>query len=164
MIYQRKDFELGKHGEIDTVETFYIADSRWFLERNWSRQKGFSWLFNFMSNAVDLAKWYLPDIDEVFAYGHSSSTNKEHGLHVPDFEDKHAYYFRFEGNTHHAGEYQNYIEYFAECLDRGETPKPDLDEGLQTVALMAVIDRSMKTGLPVKVSDILKVHDLGFLA
>ncbi|XEC97494.1 Gfo/Idh/MocA family protein [Paenibacillus tarimensis] len=225
MIHQRNDFLSGKHGEVDTVETYYISDSRWFLEKDWSRQKGFSWMYNFMIHAVDLAKWYLPGIEEVFAYGHSSATNKEYGLKVPDtmrclmkdaegriatvagsytkpalrqidpgisctlrgtlgttrsvyshlkyytkfsgekmathsYEEKEPYYFRFEGKSHHAGEYQNYIEYFADCLYKGETPKPDLHEGLHTIAIMDAIEKSIDTGQLVQVNDILKEHSL----
>lgn len=225
MIHQRRDFEAGKHGEIDTIETYYISDSRWFLERDWSRQAGFSWMYNFMCHAVDLAKWYMPDVEEVFGYGNSSPTNREFGIQVPDtmrcmmrnskghiatvggsytkpalrgvepgisctlrgtqgtsralyskleyatkftgektavhrFDDKHNYYFRFEGNSHHAGEYQNYIEYFAQCLDKGEAPKPDLSEGIHTLAVMTAMERSMETRQPVKISDILKEHSL----
>jgi len=220
MIHQRSDYLAGRHGEIDTVEAYYIADSRWFLDKGWSRQKGFSWMYNFLIHAVDLAVWYLPEIEEVFGYGHSSSNNKAYGLDVPDtmrflmkdssgriatvggsytkptldsidpgisctlrgtngtsraaypkllyhtnfnpegpvthsFQERHPYYFRFEGESHHAGEYQNYIDYFAECLDRGETPKPDLKEGIRTLAIVAAMERSLDKGLPVKVSDIL---------
>ena len=65
------------------------------------------------------------------------------------------YYFRFGGNSHHAGEYQNYIEYFARCLESGETPKPDVREGIVTVALMQAMDESTVTGQPVRVRDVL---------
>jgi predicted dehydrogenase len=225
MIHQRNDFLAGRHGEVDTVETYYISDSRWFLQKDWSRQRGFSWMYNFMIHAVDLAKWYLPDIEEVVGYGHSSSSNKEYGLTAPDtmrflmrdaegriaqvggsytkpalkhvdpgisctlrgtkgtsravyskllyhthfppdqpithsFEEKFPYYFRFEGASHHAGEYQNYIEYFAECLDNGETPKPDLTEGIRTLSLMTAMERSMETGRPVRVDDIMTEFSL----
>src|ERR1700722_14133642 len=44
---------------------------------------------------------------------------------VETFEDQDDYFFRFGGHSHHAGEYQNYIEYFARCLAAGKTPKPD---------------------------------------
>lgn len=223
MLHQRRDYLAGRHGEIDTVETSYISDSRWFLDKGWSRQNGFSWMYNFMIHAVDLAAWYLPHIEEVFGYSHSSLTNQEYGLSVPDtmrflmkdaegriahvsgsytkptlsnvdpqisctlrgtkgtsravysnlqyhthfppekavthtFEEKHPYYFRFEGESHHAGEYQNYIEYFSDCLDKGEVPKPDLYEGLRTLAIMEAMERSMKTRAPVKVAEILKEH------
>lgn len=225
MIHQRNDYLAGRHGELDTVEAYYISDSRWFLQKDWSRQKGFSWMYNFMIHAVDLAKWYLPDIEEVFGYGHSSSNNKAFGLSVSDtmrfvmkdtedriaqvsgsytkptikhvdpgisctlrgtkgtsravyskllyhthfppeqpvthaYEEKFPYYFRFEGASHHAGEYQNYIEYFAECLDQGTTPKPDLNEGIHTIALMTAMERSMETGQPVKVKQILNDFSL----
>ena len=46
-----------------------------------------------------------------------------------DLEHEAAYYFRFGGRGHHAGEYQNYIEYFAALRRRGPTPKPDIGEG-----------------------------------
>lgn len=74
---------------------------------------------------------------------------------IESFEAKREYYFRFGGNSHHAGEYQNYIEYFARCLAAGETPKPDVGEGVVTVALMQAMEESATTGLPVKVRDVL---------
>ena len=55
------------------------------------------------------------------------------------------YYFRFEGWTHHAGEYQNYMEEFALCLDQGITPKPDLKEGIHTLAIMEAMEKSIET-------------------
>ena len=81
---QREDFEAGRHGELVTVETQYISDSRWFLKRDWSHQKGFSWLYNFMIHAVDLAVWYLPRVEEVFAMGVTSANSEEYGIHCPD--------------------------------------------------------------------------------
>lgn len=225
MRHQRVDYDAGKHGELEAIETYYIADSRWFLERSWSRQSGFSWMYNFMIHAVDLAAWYLPNIEEVVGYGRASSTSKEHGLTVPDtmrflmkdaegriaqvsgsyttptlngvdpsisctlrgtngtsravyskleyythfhneeskiysYEEKRPYYFRFEGDTHHAGEYQNYIEYFAECLDNDQIPLPDLREGIRTLAIMEAMERSLATGAPVRVDDILRERSL----
>lgn len=221
---QRKDYDAGKHGELVTLETHYISDSRWFLERAWSHQKGFSWMYNFMIHAVDLAAWYLPDIEEVYGTGIISSNTAEYGLTVPDtlkfilkdkngksasvtgayatptlgsavqqnisctlrgtkgisqggypklkyytnfeplektatlhtYDELHGYYFRFEQESHHAGEYQNYIEHFAKCLINGETPKPDLKEGIHTIAVMEAMNESLQTGQVVKVSTILK--------
>jgi predicted dehydrogenase len=71
------------------------------------------------------------------------------------FPDKLDYYFRFEGLTHHAGEYQNYLDYFAACVERGSTPLPDTAEGVRTVAVLAAMERSLETGAPVRVSDVL---------
>ncbi len=69
-------------------------------------------------------------------------------------ETTHKYFFRFEGESHHAGEYQNYLEYFADSIERGFTAYPDLKEGIGTVALLQAMDMSLKTGMPVKVSEI----------
>lgn len=72
------------------------------------------------------------------------------------FDDKLRYYFRFEGKSHHAGEYQNYLEYFADCLESGQTAYPDLKEGIGTIAVLKAMEQSLKTGLPVKIDTVLK--------
>jgi len=219
---QRQDFEAGRHGDVETVEAYYITDGRWFLDKAWSRQKGFSWMYNFIIHAVDLVRWYLPDIREVNGFGRSSANNAAYGLETWDtmrflfrdkdgriatvagsytlpqlameaetsmactirgtkgtsrgeypnlryhahfegdeaatvqMDDKHDYYFRFEGVSHHAGEYQNYIEYFAECLDSGVTPKPNVEEAVTTLAVMQAMELSLRAdGRIVKVQDVL---------
>lgn len=70
------------------------------------------------------------------------------------------YYFRFEGQSHHAGEYQNYLEYFADSIEQGFTAYPDMQEGIGTVALLQAMDESLKTGKPVKLKDILDRYGL----
>jgi predicted dehydrogenase len=245
ILQQKAQFDTGALGDLVTLETHYKSDSRWFLERPWSKKAGFSWMYNFMIHAVDLAAWYLPDIEEVFGYGVVSENTKEFGLNVEDtltflakdksgryatiegsyatpcldkkiefpiectlrgtkgisrggysqfimysktmkdklpenkkiyslnatkeefyeetthrYDEKNDYYFRFEGQSHHAGEYQNYIEYFAKMLQKGETPLPDLQEGIHTIGIMEAMSRSLKTGKPVKVADILKEFEL----
>ncbi len=60
------------------------------------------------------------------------------------------YYFRFEGQSHHAGEYQNYLEYFADSIENNFTAYPDLEEGIGTVKLLQAMDESLRTGLPVR--------------
>jgi predicted dehydrogenase len=77
-----------------------------------------------------------------------------------DMANKEPYYFRFTGRSHHAGEYQNYIEYFARCLAEGKTPLPDLAEGIGTVALMTAMERSLQTNQPVQLKTILADHGL----
>lgn len=221
---QRTDFLAGKHGELETVETHYMSDSRWFLERAWSHQKGFSWMYNFMIHAVDLAVWYLPEIEEVYGVSLVSENTKAYGLDVPDtlkfilknkdgrfasvwgayatptlgsaveqsisctlrgsrgvsragypklkyytnfapvqktaalqeFDNLHDYYFRFEAENHHAGEYQNYIEDYAKEVRSGRTPKPDLKEGIRTLAVMEAMEEAAGTGKVVKVTDVLE--------
>ena len=76
------------------------------------------------------------------------------------FEKKSTYYFRFEGKTHHAGEYQNYLEYVVACIENGETAYPDLSEGIGTVAVLKAMEISLASGKPVKVSEVLKKYGL----
>ncbi len=70
------------------------------------------------------------------------------------------HYFRFEGQSHHAGEYQNYLEYFVDSIEQGFTAYPDMKEGIGTVALLQAMDKALQTGVPVKVKSILKEHSL----
>ena len=70
------------------------------------------------------------------------------------------YYFRFEGQSHHAGEYQNYLEYFADCIEQGIEAYPNMKEGIGTVALLQAMDKSLQTGMPVKIADILNEYGL----
>jgi len=77
-----------------------------------------------------------------------------------DIETRAPYYFRFGGRSHHAGEYQNYIEYFARCIESKQTPAPDLREGIVTVALMTAMDRSLQRRQPVTVRSVLEEWDL----
>ena len=65
------------------------------------------------------------------------------------------YYFRFEGQSHHAGEYQNYLEYFADSIENNTTAYPDMKEGIGTIALLQAMDKSLQTGMPVKIKDVL---------
>ncbi len=225
MIHQRKAFEQGKLGVLATVEAAYNADHRWFMEKPWTASKAFKWLFGGLSHPLDLIRWYLPEIEEVMAYGDISANGRDCNLKNPDIiqvivrakdgriarisgtylcplppeerdsgmtcilrgskgssqADYHElryaehiegespavyrfpeeeYYFRFGGTSHHAGEYQNYIEYFARCLQKGETPYPNAQEGLITVACLMAVDRSIQSGRPVKIEEILKEHRL----
>lgn len=82
---------------------------------------------------------------------------------VETFEDRDDYYFRFGGHSHHAGEYQDYIEYFARCIFAGKIPKPDAAEGIVTVAVMQAMEESCRQGRPVKVRDVLAVRRLAHL-
>jgi predicted dehydrogenase len=81
-----------------------------------------------------------------------------------DLASKEPYYFRFGGRSHHAGEYQNYIEYFARCLGDGTTPKPDIAEGIVTVATMTAMERSLQRKQPVSVQAILDEFNLAHLS
>ena len=75
-------------------------------------------------------------------------------------DDTLKYYFRFEGQSHHAGEYQNYLEYFADSIEQNFTAYPDMKEGIITIAMLQAMDDSLKTGKPVKVEEILSRYNL----
>jgi len=79
---------------------------------------------------------------------------------VITWEHKLKHYFRFEGKSHHAGEYQNYLEYFGDALASGETAYPDMREGIGTIALLKAMEESLAVGTPVRVSDILGRYKL----
>ena len=223
---QRKDYEEGLIGELITVEAYYHADHRWFLEKGWSLENAFKWLYGGLSHPVDLVRWYLPHITEVMGYGMLSANGRKGGLHHEDtmhfifkaadgriarvsgaytgpvqpvirdsemscilrategcsqadymdlryavttntgeeklvtWEHKLKHYFRFEGKSHHAGEYQNYLEYFHDCLQEDATPYPDVYEGIGTIGLLKAMEESLATGTPVKVATVLKKHGL----
>lgn len=212
---QRQDFEAGLIGELITIEGYYHADHRWFLEKPWALEDSFKWLYGGLSHPVDFIRWYLPSIEEVMGYGMLSANGRKGGLKHPDtmhfifkatdgrvarvsgaytgpvqpvvrdsemscilrgtegcsqadymdlryaitdrtgeermltWEHKLKHYFRFEGKSHHAGEYQNYLEYFAEAIWSGTPAFPDIKEGIGTVALLQAMDESLVTGKPV---------------
>jgi predicted dehydrogenase len=221
MLHQRRDFEAGKNGELLSVEAHYNHDHRAYLARTWGRNGQLNWIYQGLSHPLDLIRWYLPDIAEVFGYGAASPTALEFGLKGFDtfhfvlkstdgkiaqvsgsyglpqvdttrdsyvtcilrgekgssqadylelryathfegegqklyhFEDKAGYYFRFGGKGYHAGEFQNYIEYFAACLHEGRRAKPDMEEGIRTMATLRAMELSIERGAPVKVKDVL---------
>ncbi|MBD0279990.1 MAG: Gfo/Idh/MocA family oxidoreductase [Flavisolibacter sp.] len=223
---QRTDFEADVIGELITIEGYYHADHRWFLEKGWSLQQSFKWLYGGLSHPTDFIRWYLPDIEEVMGYGMLSANGAKGGLKNPDtmhfifkakdgrvarvsgaytgpvqpvirdsemscilrgtegcsqadymdlryavttntgeeklitWEHKLKHYFRFEGKSHHAGEYQNYLEYFADSIENNTTAYPDLKEGIGTIALLQAMDRSLTIGKPVRVDAILEEYDL----
>ena len=66
-------------------------------------------------------------------YAITDKAGEEKVVHWGDKTIK--YYFRFEGQSHHAGEYQNYLEYFADSVANNTTAYPDLKEGIGTIAL-----------------------------
>ena len=90
-----------------------------------------------------------------------SVTNKEGEEKIITWGDATLkYYFRFEGQSHHAGEYQNYLEYFADSIEHDFIAYPDLKEGIGTIALLEAMDKSLQTGSPVKIENILKQYGL----
>ena len=91
-------------------------------------------------------------------YAVTTHTGEEKIITWGDATLKH--YFRFEGQSHHAGEYQNYLEYFADSIEQNFTAYPDMHEGIGTIALLQAMDKCLQTGQPIKVNDILKEYGL----
>ncbi|MBQ7425635.1 MAG: Gfo/Idh/MocA family oxidoreductase [Prevotella sp.] len=87
-------------------------------------------------------------------------TDKNGEERMLSWERKLKHFFRFEGKSHHAGEYQNYLDYFAQSIHNNTPAYPDLKEGIGTVAVLLAMDESLKTGLPVKIDDILQRYDI----
>lgn len=83
---------------------------------------------------------------------------------IETFDEKRDYYYRWGGFSHHAGEFQNYLDAFAVELDGGPSALPDLIEGIGTVAVLRSMELSLERGLPVKVADVLCEHGLGEIA
>ena len=219
---QRQDFEKGAIGDLITIEAYYHADHRWFLEKPWALESSFKWLYGGLSHPVDFIRWYLPHLESVMGYGMLSSNGRAGGLHHEDimhfifkskdgrvarvsgcytgpvqpvvrdsemscilrgtmgcsqgdymdlryaitnkegeeivqtWEHKLKHYFRFEGKSHHAGEYQNYMEYVAEAILSDKPAYPDIREGIGTVAVLQAMDMSLKTGQPVMIDPLLE--------
>lgn len=91
-------------------------------------------------------------------YSVTDKTGEEKIIRWGDEVMKH--YFRFEGQSHHAGEYQNYLDYFADSIGQNFTAYPDMKEGIGTVALLQAMDKSLETGKPVKVKEVLQEYGL----
>ncbi|MCC5842966.1 MAG: Gfo/Idh/MocA family oxidoreductase [Verrucomicrobia bacterium] len=232
MMRQRADFEAGRFGKLVSVEASYIHDHRNYMRGAWGPglAKTMNWVYLGLSHPVDLVRWYLPDIEEVFAYGNLSPFAENVGLQKPDsihavlksadgviarvtgiygvpehhpdrdalktctlrgtagtstsdypqlrysrnldgqepewiaFPELNDYYYRFGGYMHHAGEFENYLRHFSQALARGESPQPDLGDGLRTVAVMKALERSMERGVPVRVAGILEEYGLAELS
>ena len=223
MLRQRADFEAGKMGEVYSVEAHYHANHDYYFAKH-KNLAAYKPLYGGLSHPVDLVRWYLGPIEEVFGYAILSPRGASLGLKNPDamhfvlkakdgrigrasgcystptpfgLRDSHVtcilrgeqggsqadypelrystnfpgeggvihsleneadFYFRFPNRTHHAGEFQNYIDYFARCLDAGIAAEPDLEEGIETVAIMQAMELSVQQGLPVKISEVLASH------
>jgi predicted dehydrogenase len=87
-------------------------------------------------------------------------TDKTGEERIITWEHMMKHYFRFEGKSHHAGEYQNYLEYFVDSIEQDFIAYPDMKEGIGTIALLQAMDKSLQTGKPVKINDILNEYGL----
>ncbi len=74
--------------------------------------------------------------------------------------DDGGYYFRWGGSGYHAGEFQNFLEHFADCLETGVRPSPNLHDALYVVAILEAMELALRERRPVRVSEILERRNL----
>jgi predicted dehydrogenase len=77
---QRELFEQGALGEVEILDTHYYHRMDWFYEKSpWSLAET-HWAYLGLSHPVDLARWYLGPIREVFAYGSKTELGRSYGV------------------------------------------------------------------------------------
>lgn len=85
MQHQRMAYENGKLGELSFVDASYVHDMRWFYgDRAWAKEGDFDLILACCSHPVDLARWYLGDVQEVHAFADRSSIGVQAGFHGND--------------------------------------------------------------------------------
>lgn len=81
---QRQAFEAGDLGEIEFLDAHYNHRMDWYYEKSPWVATDTDWVYLGLSHPLDLARWYLGRIDEVFAYGTQSSLARSHGARAFD--------------------------------------------------------------------------------
>ncbi len=81
-----------------------------------------------------------------------------------NYDEKHSHYFRWGGASHHAGEFQNYLEHFVQSLRAGVPPAPGLADGIRVIATLEAMKRAIVERRVVAVSEELARHGLADLA
>ena len=76
---QRRAYEAGEVGRVEFLEAHYIHRMDWYYEKSAWVAESTDWVYLGLSHPLDLARWYLGRIDEVFAYGAQSALAKEYG-------------------------------------------------------------------------------------
>lgn len=87
-------------------------------------------------------------------------TDKNGEEHIQTWEHKLKHFFRFEGKSHHAGEYENYLNYFADSIRGDFTAYPDLKEGIGTIVLLKAMEKSLASGKPENIAAIRDQYQL----
>ena len=53
-----------------------------------------------------------------------------------------------------------YLEYFVDSIEQDFVAYPNMEEGIGTVALLQAMDKSLQTGMPVKIADVLAEYSI----
>lgn len=79
MIRRRTITKQASMVRFSVLKAHYHADNRWFSKKAWG-SGSCKWLYNGLSHPVDLVRWYLPDVTEVFGYGLLTNNGKKQVL------------------------------------------------------------------------------------
>ena len=76
---QRQAHEAGDFGQIEFLDAHYIHRMDWYYEKSPWVATSTDWVYLGLSHPLDLARWYLGRIEEVFAYGTQSALARAYG-------------------------------------------------------------------------------------
>lgn len=81
---QRELFEEGAFGDVEVLDCHYNHRMDWFYEKSpWSVAET-HWAYLGLSHPIDLVRWYLGSIHQVFAYGMKTELGRRHKLKHDD--------------------------------------------------------------------------------
>ncbi len=81
---QRAAYERGEIGRLELLDAHYVHRMDWFYEKSpWAATES-DWVFLGMSHPLDLAVWYLGQVDEVHALASFSALARRYGARSPD--------------------------------------------------------------------------------
>lgn len=77
---QRAAYEAGEVGTLELVDAHYIHRMDWYYEKSPWTIDTTDWVYLGLSHPIDLVRWYLGRIEEVFAFGAQSALAKRFGV------------------------------------------------------------------------------------
>jgi predicted dehydrogenase len=81
---QRQAYERGEVGELEFVDAHYMHRMDWYYDKSpWAIDQT-DWIYLGMSHPIDLIRWYMGPIQEVYAMANYSSLARQYGVKNPD--------------------------------------------------------------------------------
>jgi predicted dehydrogenase len=77
---QRAAFERGEIGALELADAHYVHRMDWYYDKSPWAATDTDWVFLGLSHPVDLMRWYLGPIEEVFAHASRSALAVERGV------------------------------------------------------------------------------------
>lgn len=81
---QRELFEAGNFGEVEVLDAHYNHRMDWYYEKSPWTVIDTHWAYLGLSHPVDLARWYLGEIEVVHAVGTITALGAKYGMKTPD--------------------------------------------------------------------------------